>query len=65
MLFLRGKVNEALDKRFLAAENYKQALSYDIGCYDAFEALTQHQMLSANEGNKLINHYKEIKINVN
>jgi len=44
-------VYEAMDNRGLAADCYKQALRCDVHCYEAFEALVQHQMLSAQEGN--------------
>jgi hypothetical protein len=40
-----------MDNRGLAADCYKQALRCDVHCYEAFEALVQHQMLSAQEGN--------------
>lgn len=36
--------------RILAAQNYREALSVDIYCVEAFDLLTQHQMLSAAEG---------------
>jgi hypothetical protein len=51
VLFLKGRVYEAMDNRGLAADCYKQALRCDVHCYEAFEALVQHQMLSAQEGN--------------
>jgi len=51
ILFLKGRVYEAMDNRGLAADCYKQALRCDVHCYEAFEALVQHQMLSAQEGN--------------
>lgn len=51
ILFLKGRVYEAMDNRGLAADCYKQALQRDVHCYEAFEALVQHQMLSAQEGN--------------
>lgn len=50
ILFLKGQVYEAMDNRGLAADCYKQALRCDVHCYEAFEALVQHQMLSAQEG---------------
>jgi hypothetical protein len=51
ILFLKGRVYEAMDNRGLAADCYRQALRCDVHCYEAFEALVQHQMLSAQEGN--------------
>lgn len=36
--------------RILAAQNYREALFVDIYCVEAFDLLTQHQMLSAAEG---------------
>jgi anaphase-promoting complex subunit 6 len=54
ILFLKGQVYEAMDNRGLAADCYKQALQCDVHCYEAFEALVQHQMLSAQEGNMTI-----------
>lgn len=46
---LRGKVHEALMNRVLAAHNYKEALHHDIYCFEAFQLLTQHHMLSRAE----------------
>ncbi|KAJ4431999.1 hypothetical protein ANN_20613 [Periplaneta americana] len=54
VLFLKGRVYEAMDNRGLAADCYKQALCCDVHCYEAFEALVQHQMLSAQEENELL-----------
>ncbi|PSN43921.1 Cell division cycle protein 16 [Blattella germanica] len=54
VLFLKGRVYEAMDNRGLAAECYKQALQCDVHCYEAFEALVQHQMLSAQEEHELL-----------
>ncbi|BES96094.1 Cell division cycle [Nesidiocoris tenuis] len=53
-LFLKGCILEALDNRSLASECYKQALKYDVYCYDAFEALVQHQMLTSGEEQDLL-----------
>ncbi|KAL3253714.1 hypothetical protein MRX96_054494 [Rhipicephalus microplus] len=47
---LKGKANEAIENRSVAAECYKKALALDIHCYEAFEALVKHQMLSREEG---------------
>jgi hypothetical protein len=50
ILHLKGRVYEALDNRSLASECYKLALRTDVHCYDAFQALVQHQMLTSWEG---------------
>ncbi|XP_034233878.1 cell division cycle protein 16 homolog isoform X2 [Thrips palmi] len=47
ILFLKGQVLEAMDNRELAAESYRQALGCDVYCYEAFDALVQHHMLSS------------------
>ena len=47
---LRGQVYEAMENRVLATENYRLALQEDPYCYEAFELLVKHQMLTANEG---------------
>lgn len=44
-----------MDNRDLATECYKQALLADVHCFEAFDALIQHQMLSANEELELLN----------
>ncbi|KAK6622538.1 hypothetical protein RUM44_002350 [Polyplax serrata] len=54
MHFERGRVYESLDNRDLATDCYKQALLMDVHCYEAFEALIQHQMLSANDEIELL-----------
>lgn len=46
---LKGQVYEAMDNRSLAADCFREALQYDVFCYDAFYALVQHQMLSKEE----------------
>lgn len=51
VLLIKGKVLEAMDNRGLASECYKQALINDVYCYEAFESLIQHNMLTAAEGN--------------
>lgn len=50
VLYLKGCVYEALDNRSLASECYKQALKRDVFCFNAFQSLVQHQMLTAWEG---------------
>lgn len=52
---LKGKAYEAIDNRLLAAECYKKALGLDIHCYEAFEALVKHQMLSQEEEESVLN----------
>jgi anaphase-promoting complex subunit 6 len=54
LLFLKGQVCDALEKRDLAAKCYKQALLTDVHCYEALETLVQQQMLCAVEGKKLM-----------
>lgn len=39
-----------MDNRELAADCYRQALRCDVYCYEAFDALVQHHMLSSWEG---------------
>jgi len=50
ILFLKGRVLEASENRGLAADCYRQALRCDVYCYEAFDALVQHHMLSSWEG---------------
>lgn len=47
---IKGKIYEALDNRNFATDCYKEALKNDVHCYDAFQALVQHQMLTSNDG---------------
>ena len=47
---LRGRVYEALENRGLACECFRQALRDDVHCYEAFEALISHHMMTAMEG---------------
>ncbi|XP_039276969.1 cell division cycle protein 16 homolog [Nilaparvata lugens] len=54
LLYLKGQIYEASDKRGLACDCYKQALHEDVHCYNAFEALVKHQMLSASEEKELL-----------
>ncbi|XP_054280788.1 cell division cycle protein 16 homolog [Macrosteles quadrilineatus] len=51
---LKGRVYEKLDNRSRAAECFKQALKFDVYCYEAFQALVQHQMLTAVEEKELL-----------
>lgn len=50
VLFLKGKILEAMDNRGLAADCFKEALKYDVHCYEALDALIKHHMLSVEEG---------------
>lgn len=52
--YLRGQVFEALDNRVLACEYYRMAIQNDVHCYEAFNALVQHQMLTALEEKQLL-----------
>ncbi|XP_037517524.1 cell division cycle protein 16 homolog [Rhipicephalus sanguineus] len=52
---LKGKANEAIENRSVAAECYKKALALDIHCYEAFDALVKHQMLSREEEESVLN----------
>ena len=47
---LRGKVYESMNNRGLAALCFREALRLDVSCYEAFECLVNHHMLSAQEG---------------
>ncbi|KAK6486951.1 cell division cycle protein 16-like protein [Huso huso] len=46
---LRGKIYDAMDNRPLATSSYKEALKLDVYCFEAFDLLTSHHMLSAQE----------------
>lgn len=39
-----------MENRGLAADCYRQALRYDVYCFEAFDLLIKYQMLSAAEG---------------
>ena len=47
---LRGKTHEALDNRLQACECYRDALRADVYCFEAFECLVRHQMMTSAEG---------------
>ena len=47
---LRGRIYESLENRGLAAECFREALRADVYCYEAFECLVSHHMLTAQEG---------------
>ena len=46
---LRGLVYDAMDNGPMASDCYKEALRNDVHCYEAFDQLTSHYMLSPNE----------------
>lgn len=47
---LRGRIYEAMDNRSQAVQCYRAALVLDVRCFEAFECLVQHHMMSAAEG---------------
>lgn len=47
--FLRGMVYEAMENGCMACDCFKQALKNDVHCYEAFDRLTSHYMLSPTE----------------
>jgi len=47
---LRGRIYEAMDNRSQAIDCYRMALTLDVHCYEAFECLVQHHMMSSAEG---------------
>ena len=47
---LRGKVYEAMENRNLATECFREALRGDVFCYEAFDSLVNHHMMTAQEG---------------
>ncbi|XP_032736878.1 cell division cycle protein 16 homolog isoform X1 [Lontra canadensis] len=51
---LRGKIYDALDNRALATCSYKEALKLDAYCFEAFDLLTSHHMLTAQEEKELL-----------
>ncbi|XP_064413680.1 cell division cycle protein 16 homolog isoform X2 [Latimeria chalumnae] len=51
---LRGKIYDAMDNRALAAYSYKEALKLDVYCFEAFDLLTLHHMLTAQEEKELL-----------
>ncbi|XP_064831742.1 cell division cycle protein 16 homolog isoform X3 [Oncorhynchus masou masou] len=46
---LRGKIYDAMDNRPLATSSYKEALKLDVYSFEAFDLLTSHHMLTAQE----------------
>ncbi|KAH3813344.1 hypothetical protein DPMN_141799 [Dreissena polymorpha] len=51
---LRGRIYEAMDNRTLAMECFREALRQDVYCYEAFDLLVNHHMLTAQEEHELI-----------
>lgn len=47
---LRGKIYDALDNPTSATYSHKEALKLDVYCFEAFDLLTPHHMLTAQEG---------------
>lgn len=47
---LRGRAYEAMENRELAAECFREALRADVYCFEAFDCLVTHHMLTAQEG---------------
>lgn len=52
-----------MDNRGLASECFREALQQDVYCYDSFESLVQHQMLTKDEGNFSYSFYLEVNFN--
>lgn len=48
--YLKGKIYEAMDNRGLAMDYYVQALHKSVYCFEALDALVQHEMLMGWEG---------------
>ncbi|VDP90497.1 unnamed protein product [Echinostoma caproni] len=51
---LKGKVYENLDNRAVATQHYREALLYDVTCYEAFEKLVHFQSLTPAEEKALL-----------
>ncbi|RWS15248.1 cell division cycle protein 16-like isoform X1 [Dinothrombium tinctorium] len=51
---LKGQIYEAMDNRGAAVTCFKEALKWNIHCYEAFHSLVQHQMLTIQEEEELI-----------
>ncbi|EDV93002.1 GH18518 [Drosophila grimshawi] len=56
IFLMKGKVYEALDNRGMAMDFYVQALHKSIYCFEALDALVQHEMLMAWEEFELMHH---------
>lgn len=51
---LRGRIYEAMDNRNLAVDCFREALRQDVYCFEAFDMLVHHHMLSAQEERELL-----------
>ncbi|KAL8573823.1 hypothetical protein ACOMHN_019096 [Nucella lapillus] len=51
---LRGRIYEAMDNRGLAVECFRHALQQDVYCFEAFDLLVSHHMMSAQEEQGLL-----------
>ena len=54
MWLLKGTTYEAMDNRSLATDSYKESLRCDVHCYEAFDLLVSHHMLTAEEEKDLL-----------
>ncbi|KAL4220240.1 anaphase promoting complex subunit cdc16 [Mactra antiquata] len=54
MNLLRGQIYEAMDNRTVAMECFRSALRQDVYCFEAFDLLVNHHMLSAQEERELL-----------
>lgn len=50
MSLLRGKAHEALENRQHATHCYREALTQNLFCYEAFDALIGGSMLNSTQG---------------
>ncbi|KAA0194859.1 Cell division cycle protein 16 [Fasciolopsis buskii] len=51
---LKGKVYESLENRVVATQHYREALLFDVTCYEAFEKLVHFQSLTPTEEKALL-----------
>lgn len=51
---LRGTIYEALDHRDIAVSCYERALKHDVYCFEAFDKLMSHHMLSSKSEQDLL-----------
>lgn len=54
IFLLKGKILEALDNQALASECFKRAIHVDVYCFEAFESMIKHQMLTYAEEEELL-----------
>jgi anaphase-promoting complex subunit 6 len=52
---LKGLVYDKMDNGPMACDCYKEALRNDVHCYEAFDQLTSHYMLTPKEGFEFLN----------